>query len=124
LLPQVQPAAGQRVWHQTVNALPSSWFAAEHSAVLVSYCNHVTRAAQIEAALATLDPLADLNEFDKLSKLAAGESAKIAMHARQSVFEYIGHYYNQIRRHSNNGWTTPVEFERLHHQSLEGSCVY
>jgi transposase InsO family protein len=114
LLPQVQPAAGQRVWHQTVNALPSSWFAAEHSAVLVSYCNHVTRAAQIEAALANLDPLADLNEFDKLSKLAAGESAKIAMHARQAVFEYIGHYYNQIRRHSNNGWTTPVEFERLH----------
>jgi transposase InsO family protein len=41
--------------------------------------------------------------------------------ARQTVFEYIGHYYNQIRRHSNNGWTTPVEFERLHHQSLEGS---
>jgi transposase InsO family protein len=124
LLPQVQPAAGQRVWHQTVDALPSSWFAAEHSAVLVSYCNHVTRAAQIEAALANLDPLADLNEFDKLSKLAAGESAKIAMHARQSVFEYIGHYYNQIRRHSNNGWTTPVEFERLNQQSLEGSCVY
>ena len=50
--------------------------------MLVSYCNHVTRAAQIEAALATLEPLTDLNEFDKLSKLAAGESAKIAMHAR------------------------------------------
>jgi len=65
-----------------VDALPSSWFAAEHSAVLVSYCNYVTRAAQIEAALANLDPLADLNKFDKLSKLAAGESAKIAMDAR------------------------------------------
>ncbi len=22
------------------------------------------------------------------------------------------------------GWLTPVEFERLHHQSLEESCVY
>jgi hypothetical protein len=65
-----------------VDALPSSWFSAEHSAVLVSYCNYVTRAAQIEAALANLDPLADLNESDKLSKLAAGESAKIAMHVR------------------------------------------
>jgi hypothetical protein len=81
LLPQVQSAAGQRVWHQTVDALPSSWFAAEHSAVLVSYCNHVIRAAQIEAALATLETLTELNQFDKLSKLAAGESAKIAMHA-------------------------------------------
>ena len=80
--------------------------------MLVSYCNYVTRAAQIEAALANLDPLADLNKFDKLSKLAAGESAKIAMDARQAVFEYIGHYYDQIRRHSNNGWTTTVEFER------------
>jgi hypothetical protein len=55
-----------------VDALPSSWFAAEHSAVLVSYCNHVTRAAQIGAALANLDPLADFNKFYKLSKLAAG----------------------------------------------------
>ena len=51
-------------------------------------------------------------------------SAKIAMHARQAVFEYIGHYYNQIRRHSNNGWTTPVEFERLHYMYLEESFVY
>jgi transposase InsO family protein len=101
-----------------VDALPSSWFAAEHSALLVSYCNHVTRAAQIEAG-ANLDPLADLNKFVKLSKLAAGESAKIAMDARQAVFEYIGHYYNQIRRHSNNGWTTTVEFERW----LKGTSV-
>lgn len=44
--------------------------------------------------------------------------------ARQVVFEYIEHYYNRVRRHSNNGWLTPVEFERLHHQSLEESCVY
>jgi len=29
-----------------------------------------------------------------LSKLAADESAKIAMHARQTVFEYMGLYYN------------------------------
>jgi|TARA_R110000796_G_scaffold49296_2_gene117767 hypothetical protein len=49
-----------------VDALPSSWFAAEHSALLVSYCNHVTRAAQIEAG-ANLDPLADLNKFVKLA---------------------------------------------------------
>lgn len=44
--------------------------------------------------------------------------------ARQVVFEYIEHYYNRVRRHSNNGWLTPVEFERLHHQSLEESGVH
>ncbi len=44
--------------------------------------------------------------------------------ARQTVFEYIEHYYNRVRRHSNNGWITPVGFERLHHLSLEESCVY
>lgn len=80
--PLSMSAAGQLVWHQTVDALPSSWFAIEHTAMLVSYCNHVTRAAQIEAALSGLDPLADLEQFDKLAKLSAGESAKVLMCAR------------------------------------------
>ena len=34
---------------------------------------------------------------------------------RQRVFEYIEIYYNRVRRHSANGWQTPVEFERLYH---------
>lgn len=85
--PRIQPplsmsAAGQLVWHQTVDALPSSWFAAEHGPMLTAYCGHVSRLNQIEAALSGLDPLADMEQFDKLAKLAAGESAKIAMHAR------------------------------------------
>jgi transposase InsO family protein len=42
---------------------------------------------------------------------------------RQIVFEYIECYYNRARRHSNNGWLSPVEFERLYHQSLENLCV-
>jgi hypothetical protein len=85
--PRIQPpsslsAAGQLVWHQTVDALPSSWFATEHIAMLTAYCGHVSRLSQIEAALSKLDPLENLEQFDKLAKLAAGESAKIAMHAR------------------------------------------
>lgn len=85
--PRLQPpttmtAAQQIVWHQTVDNLPDDWFAAEHIPMLTAYVGHVARAAQIEAALQTLDPLADLEQFDKLTKLAAGESAKIAMHAR------------------------------------------
>jgi hypothetical protein len=35
----------------------------------------------IEKALAGLYPVQDFEQFDKLTKLAAGESAKIAMHS-------------------------------------------
>jgi len=37
---------------------------------------------------------------------------------RQQVFEFIEIYYNRVRRHSANGWVTPVEFERLYNQRL------
>lgn len=70
------------VWHITVDSLPADWFAVEQTPLLQAYCRHVCRADQIEAALAGLDPVNDLDVFDKLTKLAAGESAKIAMHAR------------------------------------------
>lgn len=74
--------AQKAIWRQTVDALPSDWFATEQTPMLSAYCGHVARLAQIEAALATLDPLVNLAEFDKLAKLAGLESAKIAMHAR------------------------------------------
>ncbi|WP_300106349.1 hypothetical protein [Rhodoferax sp.] len=80
--PAALSMAQQFVWHQTVDNLPDDWFAAEQIPMLTAYCGHVARAAQIEAALSGLDPLDDLPEFDKLTKLAAGESAKIAMFAR------------------------------------------
>lgn len=85
--PRLQPPAAlseaqQIVWHQTVDVLPSDWFSVEQTPSLVAYCQHTARAAQIEAALAKLDPMTDLDTFDKLTKLRAGESAKIAMFAR------------------------------------------
>lgn len=85
--PRLQPpttlsAAQKIIWTQTVSNLPSDWFSLEQVPMLTAYCGHVARAAQIEGALAGLDPLVDLVQFDKLSKLAAGESAKIAMFAR------------------------------------------
>jgi hypothetical protein len=85
--PRLQPPdtlndAQKVIWHQTVDNLPDDWFSLEQTPMLVAYCQHVARAAQIEAALATLDPLSDLDTFDKLAKLAAGESAKVAMFAR------------------------------------------
>jgi putative transposase len=42
---------------------------------------------------------------------------------RQVVFEYIEIYYNRVRRHSANGWVTPVEYDRLYNQRLEDSTV-
>ena len=43
---------------------------------------------------------------------------------RQQVFEFIEIYYNRVRRHSANGWVTPVEFERLYYQNLETGPVH
>jgi hypothetical protein len=76
------PAAQKLIWHATVEALPPEWFALEMVPLLVTYCRHVDRANTIEAALAGLNPVADLDVFDKLTKLAAGESAKILAHGR------------------------------------------
>ena len=43
---------------------------------------------------------------------------------RQQIFEYIEVYYNRVRRHSANGWVSPVQFERLYRQTLEGLTVH
>lgn len=87
--PRIKPPAElgeaqQKIWFQTVNALPSDWFANEQIPILTAYCNHAARLAQLEAAMANLsDPTGDdLAVFSCLSKLASGESAKVAMHAR------------------------------------------
>lgn len=85
--PRIQPPetlsdAQKLIWHQTVDNLPDDWFSLEQTPMLIAYCGHVSRAAQIELALAGLDPLANLEQFDKLAKLAGLESAKVAMFAR------------------------------------------
>lgn len=80
--PRGTPDAQALIWSLTVDNLPPDWFASEQIPLLQAYCRHVCRADQIEAALSGLDPLENLEQFDKLTKLAAGESAKIAMHAR------------------------------------------
>jgi len=85
--PRLQPPAHlseahRLVWCRTVDNLPHDWFSLEQEPTLLAYCCHVVRFAQIEAALATLDPVADLDQFDRLAKLAGNESAKLASHAR------------------------------------------
>ena len=62
--------------------LPSDWFTRKQSALLVAYTNHVVRLAKIEAALNDLDPVKDIEIFNTLSRLAAGEWAKLLAHGR------------------------------------------
>jgi hypothetical protein len=85
--PRLQPPASMpteqaEVWRQVVQSLPAEWFSAEQTSLLLAYCNHVARAAQIQAALSKLDPIGDLETFDKLCKAAGMESARITMLAR------------------------------------------
>jgi len=55
--------------------------------------------------------------FASLKKQAIhGEPLGNHHQTRQRIFEYIELYYNRVRRHSANGWMSPVNFERLHSQ--------
>jgi hypothetical protein len=80
--PDGLPAEQRIVWHQTVDSLPSDWFACEQTPLLTAFCNHAVRLAKVEAALLNLDPTTDLETFDKLSRLAANESTKLLAHGR------------------------------------------
>lgn len=53
-----------------------------------------------------------------------GHALKTRVQMHQHVFEFIEIYYNRVRRHSENNWITPVEFERLYYQSLERVVVH
>lgn len=53
-----------------------------------------------------------------------GHALKTRQQVRQHVFEFIEIYYNRVRRHSANGWLTPVEFEALYNQNLEDLSVH
>ena len=43
--------------------------------------------------------------------------------AQQHIFEYIECYYNRVRRHSTNGWISPVNFKAAYYKSIEGMAV-
>jgi hypothetical protein len=60
----------------------------------------------------------------KNKKTSGSQRIRILGNASQQVFEFIEVYYDRVRRHSANGWVTPVEFERLYHQNLETTAVH
>lgn len=43
--------------------------------------------------------------------------------ANTALFEYIEVYYNRMRRHSANGWLSPITFEQNYFRALEGMIV-
>lgn len=62
--------------------------------------------------------------FATLKKQAVhGERFFTRQAAQQHIFEYIECYYNRVRRHSTNGWVSPVNFEAAYYKSIEGMAV-
>ena len=62
--------------------------------------------------------------FATLKKQAIhGERFITRQAAQQHIFEYIECYYNRVRRHSTNGWVSPVDFEAAYYKSIEGMIV-
>ena len=62
--------------------------------------------------------------FATLKKQAVhGERFLTRRAAQQHIFEYIECYYNRVRRHSTNGWVSPVNFEAAYYQRIEGMTV-
>jgi len=42
-----------------------------------------------------------------------GEKFATLDHAKREIFEYIEIFYNRQRRHSANGYISPMQFEQL-----------
>ena len=62
--------------------------------------------------------------FATLKKQAVhGERFSTRQAAQQHIFAYIECYYNRVRRHSTNGWISPVNFEAAYYKSIEGVLV-
>ena len=52
-----------------------------------------------------------------------GQALKPTTAVLAQVFEYIECDYNRVRRHSSNGWLSPVQFEHNYHQYSEVKTV-
>jgi hypothetical protein len=76
-VPSHLTAAEGEVWRATVSALPAGWLAREMGPLLERFCCHTVRARCIEALLVQTDPMADLQDYAKLSRLAGEESGRI-----------------------------------------------
>ena len=53
-----------------------------------------------------------------------GEKYRTREQLQHTLFEYLEVYYNRIRRHSANGWLSPIQFEQRYYVALEEQTVY
>lgn len=53
-----------------------------------------------------------------------GSNFATQQEANATLFEYIEIYYNRVRRHSANGWLSPMPFEQKYLCALEGAAVH
>jgi hypothetical protein len=77
--------AQAQVWRDTVATMPAGWFNRSHAPLLVAYCRHVARAAELEHVLrGTMAPGSDatLEQADRLLKMAERETRAITACAR------------------------------------------
>ena len=87
VIPRLQPPAGltataDAVWRSVVAAMPAGWFRREHFALLERYARHVARAGELETLIEATDPVADLDRYAALVRLAGVETARVAQLAR------------------------------------------
>lgn len=62
--------------------------------------------------------------FATLKKqMVHGERFLTRQEAQQKIFEYIECYYNSVRRHSTNGWVSPINHEAAYYKGIEGMPV-
>lgn len=67
-------------WWAVVNRLPADWFPRETHALLAEYCRHVVKSRRIAQLVADAEskPVIDVDELDKLYKMAERESRAIS----------------------------------------------
>ena len=53
-----------------------------------------------------------------------GENYRTRDQLKHVLFEYIEVYYNRMRRHSANGWLSPIQYEQNYYVALEEQTVY
>lgn len=73
------------IWRDTVATMAAGWFNRSHTPLLVAYCRHVTRAAEIERILRrtmAAGSEATVGDVDQLLKMAERETRAITACAR------------------------------------------
>ena len=107
-----------QVWRDTVATMPAGWFNRSHTPLLVSYCRHVCRAADLEKVLReTMAPGSDatVDDADRLLKMAERETRAITACARslRLTIQSQMHARTAGRAADNSGlWERPKPWER------------